>query len=820
MADELHEVALRIKADAKQLEAEMAKAARVSARFESQEKAREDREERRRQREQAAVDRLARAKERAEGKAAKAAELAAARKTRALERAAERARKLAALEQITAERSAAIAERVAARKARALEREAAAAEAAARKKRAAERADQRAFDLAIMGRIHDARTAERTPISAATAVSRGAATASAVRGMSLREQAGGALGRVKSAAMTGLTLAGGFGVVQGVKDAIDFDAAVTDIAIQGGNKSAEWTEKLKKQVLSLSNELGLGKTDILAYVQAITEKTGNVDKAVDTLKEMGEVAVATGAGMDDLGRIVEDLSGPMNVASKDMRRVFEIWRQQEVKGSMTFKSFGNVFGEIAGSAVTLLGESATGVRGAQALGGLAQIGKRSGVSADEVRTQMMNFFTFMARDPEKIQKSLGLAEGTLGRRVNGRFVFGDLAQVFESIGMGASRKAGVVQAKGTELFGERGMRIVQQLGLAYAAGWGGEKGGSQFFGKLGSGKIASDLAQRQSSDAFQLKKAFNEAQNALHVALIPAFKALAQHMPAIVDGFKFLLSNARELVGVWIMWKAAMLSRGIAGAFGGGGGAAGALAGAAGAAGGLGGAAGPVAGASRLASIGQAIAVAAPIAAAAASMGIYFGRRYFDAQAAVMDRDSSGRIAAARARSEQRLDPLRTKVAAGGMAAWYQSLAGTETLKGIETGTQGIGQMTGKGYRLDVGEILRKRGFEGTRDMLSMLREKEAALKQQAIEQLQAAGKEVTDENIRELVPAVTRLGAIITSLDGVLAQLLRGEGIKVNAHVVLPGTEPGARMRTNQAPKTFEAGKLPTSTAASYRIG
>lgn len=743
MADDRHDVAVRLTANAAQYVAEMAKAVR-------------------------SVDQMAMAEKKAAAEAAKAA------------RDQEREAKKIAAAQAKAAKEAQSSE----------QKQTAANQKAAREaERAAQKQEQAAARIATAHEAASKRSA------------RAAATTQAQYNSQLAGAGAGAMASGRSMVGTALTLGGGVGIVAAIKSAKEFNATVTDIAITAGNKSKSWTTDLEKRIVSLSNKFGIAKEKVADYIKAYVEKTGDVKTAMSTVSQMTKVAVASGAEMGNLALLSADLSGTMKV---DPYKALNILRAQEKLGAFTLKDSSSIMGKLIG-ATGGFGQVARGEKGVSALGGLMQITKRTtNSSADEIQTGISRFMERLARDPEKIAKMLGADVAKIGRRVNGRFMFNDLEGVFRSLGEAGYRNAGKAQKHGTSAFGEEGVRVFQSLTETAKAGWGksAEKGGAAGFFATSPGDVLDiDAKQRMASEAHKIDQAWTKISNELHRAVLPALQLLAKIAPSLVTGFKFIVNNAKDLAAMFVILKASAFYASLALKGAAGGGAAGAATSAAAAAAASRGAgAAGAAGAGMRGAMGAAgaglLAGLPAFALMAGGYGVYRGVEFYRQRARANRQRAAGHLGIKTAGLDF-ADPLATSgLGLFGAGTGYY----TSTTQGVKDTKSMNKLMSGwvNGDTANIDALLKNKGLKGTENTLYELKDIESKRREIAAAQLTKQGKEVTEENLKKIDPELAKLGNVIAAVDKTLAKILSGEAIQVTALVNMPVGEPGQRAENN----------------------
>jgi hypothetical protein len=407
------------------------------------------------------------------------------------------------------------------------------------------------------------------------AIQRAAAREQASAMSRIRQGVAGRGGGMLSGVLGAAGVMGGMALV---KDVRDFEAAITDLQVTG-DKTTEWADSTRNAVLSVSDATGKSKGEVVSYLKAIIEQTGDADYAIQTLKQMGDVAVATGANMGDLGSMAVKMGGSMKLAAKDTLPAMGILRKQEKLGSFTMGNIAQSWGKVA---VPLggFGARGLGVEGVTAVGGLLQMAARQG-SADDPQTtatSTQRFLERLGRDPRKIEKALGMAPGTLGTQGKNGFEYRALPEVFRAIGEASAKNKGAFASQGTKLFGLEGVKVAAALQQAAIGGWGNASGkyaaASSLFdvtGAQGLSELNKDKAKVEASAAHKFDLAMTRLTNTFQRQALPLVTKLIEHLPKFVSMIKFMLDHSTSLIALWLGAKGIALFKAMSGGGVGGG---------------------------------------------------------------------------------------------------------------------------------------------------------------------------------------------------------------------------------------------------------
>lgn len=606
--------------------------------------------------------------------------------------------------------------------------------------------------------------------------------------------------RMKGAITTALGFGGVAGTIYGIRNAQQFEQALVQLQVQGG-KTASWLAKAREEILAVSNATGRSKEEVLSYMEAYIAETGDAKSALETLRDMGEVAVATGANMADLAGAMIKVGGAMKVASKDSKALWNIWRQQEKLGSVTLKEFSQYFGRFA-SLMPAFGKVGTGLRGARAAGALFQIGARSfgqeehASAATAVARFLQQLQMRLQKNPAQFAAKLGMKVSDFGRIGPKGFEFADLATISRRLGEGLARNPAAMGKYGQELFGRLGVRVARELMLAARRGWSTSSGkyaaASQIFGAGGKDLIGQDVATIRKSKAWQYTQKLTELQNAFYKAMLPVFEKLVEMMPMIVRGLKFALDHIKEIVAVWLGAKLIGALRGIsqliAGLRGGGGAVAG---------GGFG-----------------AITSRMGIYGAAFTAATWAGKKIGELIAGKSVEAVKEEMAEIeRAHAQTIVNLRRQNLGIKALNDWLSKGAKFTTAEGAQTAIRAVdlARRIASSGEFEVDRLIAQKGrASGAKALLATLRSRYrellAAVQKEILSALpkeKRAGAAVAPWTLEKAYPVLGTLHKAADALDRRLAELIQatraGKSVDLNVSVRVPDpTVPGKRAKLN----------------------
>ena len=355
--------------------------------------------------------------------------------------------------------------------------------------------------------------------------------------------------------------AGIYGVGQAIKQVRDFEDSLADLAIFSRKMETAgpgWIDKVRKNFYKLSNDTGIAKEQLAAFANTFVTLTGDADAAMGSLEAMAKISVATGADMSDLAQVMSRLSGSLGIKNaKELTQSFAIMAYQANKGAMSFKDIAAAMPTIAGIASGAFG--ARGVEGVKGIGGLLQMAARV-KGAGGAQTSVAAFLSQLVLKRKEAQALLGYQAELGTETAEGKFKWKSLSDISKMIGEAFAKGTAEQKEKWMRIFRMRGAGTLLALGGAAKAGW-GEKAGTaeaakKIFGAEEAGGLIKKMyGERMKTAGQRIRKTMNELTNQIHLKLLPAFQALAKHMPTIAKGFSWLITNIESLIRVWAIWK-------------------------------------------------------------------------------------------------------------------------------------------------------------------------------------------------------------------------------------------------------------------------
>lgn len=406
------------------------------------------------------------------------------------------------------------------------------------------------------------------------------AIASAKRvGSALRSSLGGAArglggmvaGAAKGAAQRGLdaakggALALGAGAVAGAGK-LTFDAAgVSDkanrlsISARGAGQEAVDPKLLEAEFYAVAQDIrGLTADSVADAAAAFVSLTGDLTTARGSMRDFGEVAMATGADIKDVAETAASITTQFGVTDpKQIREILAALTQQGKAGSFELKDAAAQFQRLAASGAAF--GLSKDVEGVKTLGGLTQIARAGTGSGEQAATAVENLFSALQSKGKELR-----AAGVSVYRKDGtaRDVREIIAEAIGSVGGSdmAKKQQGLVS-----IFGAEGKRAINPLVNLYADTFRNTEGSQAdkrtaaweavrkklYDASNAAGdwtEIVKDSGQAQNSASAKLTNAYQKLQAAAADKLLPAFVSMVDKLteaPEAIDG----LILALEVLG-------------------------------------------------------------------------------------------------------------------------------------------------------------------------------------------------------------------------------------------------------------------------------
>jgi TP901 family phage tail tape measure protein len=334
---------------------------------------------------------------------------------------------------------------------------------------------------------------------------------------------------------------GGAAILKATHDLAQYDSKLTRLAIQG-RMSAEEQNGLRKSIYDVSIATGQSREDILGGLDAIVQRTGNLQFATGVMEDMAIASTATGAAMGDLGALASNLQEKMGLATDEIRTAFGILTSQGKAGAFTLENMATM-GERLFAAAGRFGVK--GMSGIKEFGALIQTA-RIGTGSSEQATTAIEGAMADIIDKAEMLKAGGFSIFKPGTKNEIKSV----SEVFKGI----IKMTGGDVTKMQKIFGRESIRGVTAIANMYK-----ETGGFALFDKLMEGgdpaELMKDFSRYAQSSAFQFNVLKGIATEFADSALSPVLAEISGKIreltsdPAKMEEMRTKMREFGEAVG-------------------------------------------------------------------------------------------------------------------------------------------------------------------------------------------------------------------------------------------------------------------------------
>jgi phage tail tape-measure protein len=257
---------------------------------------------------------------------------------------------------------------------------------------------------------------------------------------------------------TGLVTGGGLALA--ARGVVDFDARLKDIEVQAG-MTGKQINTLKSQLFETAQntDIRIDPSQLLSAVEAIVDKTGDLDLAQSNLENMGLAIRAAGAQGAHIGSVVAALKKLDITAPNDVRHALELLIEQGKEGSFRFHELA---GELAPLAASLATMGQKGMGAVRTLGALAQTTQSATENAAESSTAIQGLINEISAKAQSLEKKGITVYDPEALKEGNKQLLG-LDQIVRSI---MERSKGDMALWGT-LFGDEAKKALKTLGADY-----------------------------------------------------------------------------------------------------------------------------------------------------------------------------------------------------------------------------------------------------------------------------------------------------------------------------------------------------------------
>ena len=333
------------------------------------------------------------------------------------------------------------------------------------------------------------------------------------------------------------------------REVLNFEQTLADLEIQAELSGGQMAE-LRGTIDELSSANAQSRASLAAASLELVNLQGASGASAEKLRVLSDAALATNTPVQELAGLIFSLENAFGLADPDdLRRGLDAIITAGKKGAIPLGEMNQI---LQSTGVTFARFSETGVDGAANLAAALQILRKGFGQASEAGTGLDSL--------------LGLIETReieIGRAgVNVRDAEGNLRELFDTV-VDLS-EAGIIgdPEKFNAAFGKRKEARKAFLILAETVDQVRELSTES----RGSDVIMSDVAKRRETDAFKIKKAFNDMKEAIAKSFTPErIEAFAQGMTQLARLLEFMIDNAEIFIGVWAAFKIGGIVSGFAG---------------------------------------------------------------------------------------------------------------------------------------------------------------------------------------------------------------------------------------------------------------
>ena len=406
---------------------------------------------------------------------------------------------------------------------------------------------------------------------------------------SLSGRVNAAFSKIKPLAGMLIGGAGAYALTSAIKKTIDFDLALTRLAIQGGKTAAE-QKKVRDRIMDVATSTGMAKDGIIAAGKSIIDSTGDFEFMSDTLENLASLAQTTGSDMGLLGKIAGSLKNQFNMDADAANRFMRILVEQGEIGSWTLEEMATTAPKVF-AALQMAGvKTEEQIKDATAYMQIFRVGFST---AEEAASAYRGTVARLAMEQDKFE-AMGVEFDKDGKA---RATAEVLVDILDK--MNASGYEGPSMVK---LFGTENIALVTAMQKTYEEAKAEGKDLTEVMKKYtdvtgDAGDQAKKLDRVMSGTAGQLMTFQQKLDKIIDDAFIENVNDLADLLPEFTALLKFIVDNKEAIAIAWGIGKVATVPGGVGGAALAGGAAIPGAAGKAGKAASLGGAANVLAGA-------------------------------------------------------------------------------------------------------------------------------------------------------------------------------------------------------------------------------
>lgn len=315
------------------------------------------------------------------------------------------------------------------------------------------------------------------------------------------------------APIAGIASAGA--IFAATKRIIEFDAALSRLAI-GGNATAETQMRLRKEIQETADRSYQSWNAVSEGINAIIVKTGDMDFARQSIKDIGVAATASGATMADMAAVAVGLRDKIGLTKDEILPAFNLITVQGKRGAFTL-------GDMAAQGERLFSAAQRfNVHGMQQLrvfGSLVQTARMGTGSSEQATTAVENTLADIIDKYKEIRQLAHFSVFKEGK--DGAKELKPLEEVIKGIVIGTKGDP----TKLAKIFGRESIRAMNTIVADYK-----KNGGFALFDDIKTqdmgraNQLMEDFARYSKEAAPQLQLIANQMDKFSSRALTPAIR--------------------------------------------------------------------------------------------------------------------------------------------------------------------------------------------------------------------------------------------------------------------------------------------------------
>jgi len=356
--------------------------------------------------------------------------------------------------------------------------------------------------------------------------------------------------------IAGLALGAGgiYGLQNAAKKTIDFDVALTRLAIQG-HKTAQSQARVRESIIATATKTGVAKDQILLAGKSIIDTTGDFDFMAKSLENLAILSQTTGSDMGALGKVQGALGNQFKMSAEDANEFMRILVEQGEQGAWTLEEMATTAQKVFGAAYT------AGVRTKDELKEFTaymQVFRTGFATAEEAATAYKGTISRLAMQSKKLEgKGIKVFDEDTGKM---RASAAIMVDIFDKLGS----RADIL----TEIFGTENLPAVTAMAGAYEEA---TKQGKDLNAELekflkveGSAeKAQKDLARILDTSGGKLMTFQQKLDKIFDDEFMGNVDDLSKALPGFTKVLKFVAENKEAILAFWAAQKGAGMLGGL-----------------------------------------------------------------------------------------------------------------------------------------------------------------------------------------------------------------------------------------------------------------